>query len=252
MSIFNSDYTQQYDLFYKDKNYQAEADYVAGLIQTFQPESKTILDLGCGTGRHDSCFINMGFSTVGVDSSNEMIQLSTRTHSGHNSPKFVLGDIRHIRLDSIFDVVVSLFHVISYQTTNQDITDTFDTARSHLSPGGLFIFDFWYGPAVLTDLPAVRCREFNADDRTVVRIAEPELLPNNNSVKIAYNIFFKAAGDDKYKRSCETHTMRYFFEPELHDLAHKHGFDIVRFCGWMSNDLPDLSTWYATAVCRAK
>ena len=252
MNIFQSGYAQHYDLFYRDKNYQTEADYVADLIRHHQPGAKTILDLGCGSGRHDSCFAEMGFSAVGVDSSPEMIQLgSSRTQPGDDRLKFVLGDIRQLRLDLTFDAVVSLFHVMSYQTTQQDVSDTFATARVHLPPGGLFVFDFWYGPAVLTDRPMVRCKEYCADELTVVRVAEPELLPNRNLVKIAYSIFLKETGEDRYVRSNETHTMRYFFEPELQEICHGHGFEVVGFRGWMSDRAPDLSTWYATAVCRA-
>ena len=252
MNIFQSGYAQHYDLFYRDKNYQNEADYVADLIRRHRPDSKNILDLGCGSGRHDECFASMGFSAVGVDSSPEMIQLgSSRTQPGDDRLEFVLGDIRQLRLDRDFDAVVSLFHVMSYQTTHKDVSDTFATARAHLPPGGLFVFDFWYGPAVLSDRPMVRCKEICADELTVVRVAEPELLPNRNLVKIAYNIFLKEAAEDRYVRSNETHTMRYFFEPELQEICHGHGFEVVSFCGWMADSAPDLSTWYATAVCRA-
>lgn len=251
MSIFQSGYAQHYDIFYRDKNYKAEADYVADLIRCHRPGSKTILDLGCGSGRHDDCFAEMEFSTVGVDFSSEMIQLGMkRSLHADGKQKFVLGDIRQVRLDSTFDAVVSLFHVMSYQTANQDVNDAFATARSHLSLGGLFIFDFWYGPAVLTDRPVVRCKEFCADGLTVVRVAEPELLHDRNLVRIVYNIFAKEAGEGRYSNSSEIHTMRYFFEPELHELCRGHGFEVVGMHGWMTDRAPDLSTWYATAVCR--
>ena len=252
MNIFQLGYAQHYDLFYRDKNYQAEADYVADLIRLHRPDSKTILDLGCGSGRHDNCFVEMGFSTVGVDISSEMIQHgSSRVRHGDDRLKFVHADIRQVRLDRTFDAVVSLFHVMSYQATHQDVSDTFATARAHLLPGGLFVFDFWYGPAVLTDRPVVRCREFSTDELTVVRVAEPELLPNRNLVKIAYSIFLKETSENRYVRSNETHIMRYFFEPELQEISHGNGFEVVSFRGWMSDGSPDLSTWYATAICRA-
>ena len=43
--VFNA-YAAYYDLLYRDKDYAAEADYVAGLVLQFAPEARTILDLG--------------------------------------------------------------------------------------------------------------------------------------------------------------------------------------------------------------
>jgi SAM-dependent methyltransferase len=249
MNIFQSGYANYYDLFYKDKNYRLEAAYVADLIRRQQPGASSILELGCGSGRHADCFVDSGFSVVGVDISAEMIRLATTRERGADRPTFMVGDIRQIRLDSTFEAVVSLFHVMSYQTSHQDLDEAFATARSHLGSGGLFIFDFWYGPAVLTDRPVVRAREFSGDGLTVVRIAEPTLLPGQNLVQIDYTVFSDDGGQDRYLRSSETHILRYFFEPELQELGRKHGF-AISFLGWMSDRAPDLSTWYATAICR--
>ena len=52
-----------------------------------------------------------------------------------------------------FDAIVFLFHVMSYQVTNKMLNEVFSNVFKHLNDGGLFIFDFWYGPAVLTDPP---------------------------------------------------------------------------------------------------
>ena len=38
---------------------------------------------------------------------------------------------------------------MSYQTSNDDLNATFASARANLKQGGVFIFDCWYGPALL-------------------------------------------------------------------------------------------------------
>ncbi len=68
------DYSKYYNLLYKDKEYSKEVDYVSNLIKKYSPEAKTILDLGCGTGRHDELFIKHGFSVWGVDISEKMLE----------------------------------------------------------------------------------------------------------------------------------------------------------------------------------
>ena len=59
--------------------------------------------------------------------------------------RFTQGDLRTVRLGERADAVISLFHVMSYQTSNADLTAAFATAREHLAEGGVFIFDCWYG-----------------------------------------------------------------------------------------------------------
>ncbi|MDY0130988.1 MAG: methyltransferase domain-containing protein, partial [Methanosarcina vacuolata] len=66
MNVFG-DYSKYYNLLYKDKEYSKEVEYVVNLINKYNPNSKTILDLGCGTGRHDELFAKYGYSVCGID-----------------------------------------------------------------------------------------------------------------------------------------------------------------------------------------
>ena len=50
-SVFSS-YARYYDLLYRDKDYAAEAEYVASLIRKFHPAARSIIELGSGTGIH--------------------------------------------------------------------------------------------------------------------------------------------------------------------------------------------------------
>ena len=53
MSVFGN-YSKYYNLLYKDKDYQGEVDFVAGLVAKHsQGKAKTVLDIGSGTGNHD-------------------------------------------------------------------------------------------------------------------------------------------------------------------------------------------------------
>src|SRR5688572_24944210 len=132
MSVFG-DYSRYYDLLYKDKDYAAEAQYVHDLIERHRPDALSILDLGCGTGRHDFFLSRLGHTVTGVDLSSEMLAVAAREKAAFVGPRppptFVQGDVRSVRLHSSFDVVVSLFHVMSYQTRNQDLLAALTTIR---------------------------------------------------------------------------------------------------------------------------
>jgi SAM-dependent methyltransferase len=265
MSVFGA-YSRYYNLLYKDKDYSGEAEYVAGLIRKHRPGSKSLLDLGCGTGRHDLLLAGMGYEVTGVDLSEEMLavaraqqvsfnsQLSTLNGScstfdnSRSSLNFVHGDIRTIRLERTFDVVISLFHVMSYQVTNADLQAVFATAWALLEPGGIFIFDCWYGPAVITDRPAVRVKRLEDEAITVTRIAEPVMHPNENLVDVNYHILIRDKATGEVEELRETHTMRYLFAPEIKLLCNVSGLRMEQFYEFMGDQSPGFDTWTAIFI----
>lgn len=241
MSVFGS-YSRYYDLLYKDKDYGAEAEYVHALISQHCPGSKTILDLGCGTGRHAQLFANKGYSVTGLDRSEQMLE-TARAASPGSAPEYLEGDLRDARLGRDFDVVVSLFHVMSYQTSNADLRGAFTTVREHLRPGGLFLFDCWYGPAVLTQRPQVRIQRLEDEHVSVTRLAEPTMRPNENLVDVNYHIFIEDKLSQRVDQLSETHTMRYLFVPEVELLFESAGLKLRHACEFMSAKEPSLDTW---------
>ena len=253
MQVFGA-YARYYNLLYKDKDYIGEAKYVSDLITRYQPETQTLLDLGCGTGTHDLLLAGMGYKVTGIDQSEEMLSTANAQLSSHNSLssslRFHQGDIRSVRLDQKFDVVTSLFHVMSYQNSNDDFTAALTTAKAHLNPGGIFIFDFWYGPAVLTDRPVVRTKRLEDEEIAVTRIAEPIMHPNDNCVDVNYQIFFRDKASGQTKELSETHRMRYLFLPELTIFARETGMTIIDMSEWMTGKEPGFDTWNVCCVVR--
>jgi len=245
-----ADYASYYDLLYHDKDYAAEAEYVAGLVRNCRPSTQSILELGSGTGIHASLLAEKGFNVHGIERSREMLArslaLAEKMTPGHGQLAFSPGDIRDIRLNKRFDAVISLFHVISYQTTSEDVTAAFETAKRHLKPGGIFIFDVWYGPAVLTQRPEVRIKRIMDDQNEITRLAEPMLHENENLVDVQYDVFVRDLGTNVVKELKETHLMRYFFKPEIDSLATLSGFTVQNVEEWYSAKPISTSTW---SVC---
>lgn len=247
-TVFN-EYARYYDLLYRDKDYNAEADYVAGLIRRHLPKASSILELGSGTGRHARLLAERGFEVCGIERSAEMlarsqeVAASFQKDSGKDRLSFFLGDIRTARQDRTFDAVISLFHVLSYQTTNADVQAAFETARHHLKPGGVFVFDLWYGPAVLTERPDVRIKRMADEKTAITRLAEPVLMPNENRVDVHYTVFVRNRETQAMAELTETHAMRYFFEPEIALWADKTGFRISGAEEWLSAKPIGPDTW---------
>jgi SAM-dependent methyltransferase len=258
MSVFGA-YADYYDLLYEEKGYEQEAEFVlAQLARAMGGPIASVLDLGCGSGGHMQQFIRAGVRTEGVDLSFTMLQRARRRlgsvagpDASSRSAALHEGDVRDVRLGRTFDAVVALFHVMSYVTSGRDMKAALQTARAHLQPGGLFLFDFWYGPGVLTDPPAVRVKRIVRDGREIVRIAEPTLRSTDNVVEVRYELLDKGRVASSTEPIHEVHTMRYWFWPELQELLTACGFEPVSIRRWMSDEQPDPGAWYAFAVARA-
>jgi SAM-dependent methyltransferase len=251
MKVFDH-YAQYYDLLYSVKEYKAETEYVSSLIEKYGPGSKSLLDLGCGTGSHGFNFANRGFEVTGVDRSSEMIAVAKKKkeQKGITNISFAEGDILSFSLGRQFDVVVSLFHVMNYLTKANDMARGFGNALEHVKPGGLFIFDSWYGPAVLSDLPKVGVRRFENDRIKVTRLAEPALYPNRNAVDVNYEIIVEQKGGGEVAFIKETHAVRYFFLPEIEQLFEDLGIEIIKAEEWLTGKDPGLDTFGVCFVAR--
>ena len=255
MRVFDL-YAACYDLLYRDKDYRAEADYVAELVQQVLPGAADVLELGCGTGGHAVELARRGMRVHGVDLSPAMVEraLARRSAAGGElaaALRFEQGDVRCFRSGRTFDAVISLFHVMSYQSTTPELLAAMATARAHLATGGVFVFDSWYGPAVLTDRPRCVVKEVRDDRVAVVRRTTPALQVNTNLVDVRFDIDVTAIESGEQRRIIEDHRMRYLFMPEVDHLLSASGFELVATRAWMSQTEPDDRSWYACFQARA-
>lgn len=247
-------YGAYYDLFYEDKDYAGEAEYVAALLRGHAPAASALLDLGCGTGGHAEWFAGMGWSVTGIDLSPTMLERAARRRS-ELSPEVAArltyeeGDIRTCRLDARFDAVVSLFHVFSYQTSDEDLRAAFETAAAHLCPGGILVVDFWYGPAVLSERPEVREKRLEDAKVRVLRIAEPTLFPDESRVQVDFTVLVEQRSTGATEEVRESHYLRYLFLTELEELC-APCFQVLETRGWMTSSAPTPETWSVVAVLR--
>ncbi|HCY35690.1 MAG: SAM-dependent methyltransferase [Candidatus Margulisiibacteriota bacterium] len=248
MKVFH-DYARYYNLLYKDKDYYAEVDYVDSLIKKYKPDCRQILDLGCGTGIHAKLLTSKGYRVHGIDQSEQMISLAKKNNAGTCSD-FSKGDIRSLELDNTFDVITALFHVISYQVSNNDLINTFAGISNHLVPEGVFIFDVWYGTAVLTERPESRTKIFEDDLLHITRIANPVIYPNDNIVDVNYEIIALDKSTQESERTFETHRMRYLFKPELEILLRLNNLKILAVEEWLTGKEPGFDTWGVSFVAQ--
>ncbi len=96
-------YSNYYDLLYKDKDYSKEVEFIHSIIRRHAPDATTVLDLGCGTGIHACAFAQEGYRVTGLDRSGEMLEKARERRKqalSHGSGKvdFHQGDVRDFKL----------------------------------------------------------------------------------------------------------------------------------------------------------
>lgn len=251
MAIFE-DYAYYYNAFYQNKDYAAEAKQIDSLFQRYGKEIHKIINFGCGTGRHDLELAKLGYRCEGIDMSPLMIDIARENaEKGKVDIPFSLANVQEYEPHEKYDAVISLFHVMSYQNTNQDIMSAFASARKALDKGGLFLFDVWYGPGVLSDLPCVRVKEAEDNERKLIRIATPVMNDKRNMVSVGYDVLVIDKKTNEVQTLREIHNMRYFFRPELELMLHETGFELIENLDCNTLEETDFHSWTSYFIARA-
>ena len=252
--VFLNDYADLYDLFYGNKDYRAECDYVLGTAKKYSDRSITsILDIGCGTGGHALLWAQDGIDVTGLDRSPTMLSHArVKAEKMKLSTSFLEGDIRGFDLGRRFDAATSMFAVMSYQTRTADVLSALSSVRRHLAPAGLFLFDVWSGPGVISDPPTERVKSFLKGELEILRTVRPVHDVSRNMVEVQYDILC-IQKDRIVKRIREAHQMRYFFPQEMEEFASRSGFELLACEPFMKQaDELHVHDWNAMFVLKAK
>lgn len=246
-------YAQYYDLLYQDKDYLGEAQYIHNILRKYAPKAKRLFDLGCGTGRHAELLSKLGaYEVNGVDQSGQMLAAAYRRAESNQKLHFWQGTLQDFSLGKQADVITALFHVVSYQTTDELVTDAFRNIAKHLAPGGVFLFDCWYGPAVLLQRPELRVKRVENETVKVTRIAEPVMRENENIVEVHYDTFVEDKNGSTITEIREIHVMRYYFVNELRNFLKETGFLLLDTFEFMTDQPLGKDTWGSCFVAQRR
>ena len=135
-------FARVYDMFMDNVPYEEWCDYITGLLKEYGISNGLVLDLGCGTGSMTELLAARGFDMIGVDCSEDMLEiaLEKRMASGRDI-LYLQQDMRDLELYGTVRAVVCLCDSINYLLDVQDLETVFRLVNNSLDPGGIFIFD---------------------------------------------------------------------------------------------------------------
>jgi len=153
---FGEDYLLVYE--HRDTA-EAERD-VAAVVEVLGLEAgDMVLDLCCGSGRHDFPFAKRGLRIVGLDYSAELLAVANESRTGDRYPQFVRGDARKLPFaEGSFDAVVNMFTSFGY-FCDEENCGLLCSMAAMLRHGGGFYIDYLNPSHVLETLVPCTTRE---------------------------------------------------------------------------------------------
>ena len=132
-----------YDTFMDSVPYEEWADYLWKLLREYGIADGLVLELGCGTGSMTELLASKGYDMIGVDNSEDMLELAMekRIESGHDI-LYLLQNMQEFELYGTVRAVVSVCDSVNYVTDEEELTEVFRLVNNYLDPQGVFIFDF--------------------------------------------------------------------------------------------------------------
>lgn len=216
-----------YDRFQLSKDYQSEVDKITEIFEKEGPVN-SVVDLGCGSGRHLELLAEAGCRVVGVDKSPDLVgKARDRLARFGDRASVIEADPFDVALDGPFDAAIMMFSSLGYRVTNEGIRAALTAASEVLRPGGLLLFDTVDGEAVL------RAR-MPSRGLAVIDDAGSQLLCGYfNELTISEQLYrldlrmWRLDGDRVVERADEAHVIRYFLPRELGLLASISGFELI-------------------------
>ncbi|MFC1651044.1 class I SAM-dependent methyltransferase [Candidatus Latescibacterota bacterium] len=144
MEWFENWFGEEYLLVYDHRDIEEaekESEFIIDILNI--KENETVLDLCCGSGRHDFPFARMGCRVVGLDYSMPLLKTACECIPPDcKSPCYIRGDARELPFeDGSMDVVLSLFTSFGYFDDNENEA-LLKSIAGLLKPGGRFYIDY--------------------------------------------------------------------------------------------------------------
>lgn len=153
-------FAQVYDELMDNVPYDEWAEQIIAVLKKYHIEDGILCDLGCGTGNMTTRLSDAGYDMIGIDCSEEMLQIAREKQYLHleereeesqelddglsqmKSIMYLLQDMREFELFGTVRACISVCDSVNYILEEKELLETFRLVNNYLDPKGLFLFDF--------------------------------------------------------------------------------------------------------------
>ncbi len=212
-----------YDELMYDADYKNRTSYLMKLFKKYDKAPTLLLDAACGTGGFSNEFANRGIEVIGVDMSEEMLNIAREYSCDEgNDILYLCQRLEELDLYGTVDGAVCCLDSLNHITDYKSFCKAIARISLFLEPERLFIFDVnteYKHREVLGD------NVFVIDRDSLYCVWANNYIPKNNIVEISLDFFLKQG--DVYTRQSEDFQERAYNMEEIKKALEKAGLEIL-------------------------
>ena len=234
-----------YDDLTQNVEYEKRCDYILSFFEKNGIKSGTVLDLACGTGSMSIPFMKKGYNIIGLDYSEEMLEIaSNRLSEVGNNFSLLKTKMQEFELPEKADACICCLDSINHLNNIDDVQSTFKNVYDSLNKNGLFVFDVntvYKHNEVLAD------NTFVFDEEDYYLVWDNEAV-DDRTVRILLDMFL--FNGESYDRFSEEFEETAYSVEELSNLLNKIGFVDIKIYDELSYDEPKNDSERLYFVCK--
>lgn len=242
-----SGFAKVYDLFMDNIPYGEWTEYVKELLAEEGITDGILLDLGCGTGSVTELLAKAGFDMIGIDNSEEMLDIAMekRYESGLDI-LYLLQDMREFELYGTVKGVVSICDSMNYILDDEDLLDVFKLVHNYLDNNGIFVFDM----NTMYKYQEILADNTFAEDREESSFIWGNYYDEEDEINQYDLTLFVREEDGRYRKYEETHLQRAYEQECVEDLIKESGLELLHVYDAFTKEPPAEDSQRIYYVCR--
>ena len=242
-----SGFAKVYDLFMDNIPYGEWTEYVKELFAEEGITEGILLDLGCGTGSVTEGLARAGFDMIGIDNSEEMLEIAMekREESGLDI-LYLLQDMREFELYGTVKGVVSICDSMNYILEDEDLMEVFRLVHNYLDDEGIFIFDM----NTMYKYEELLADNTFAEDREESSFIWGNYYDEEDEINQYDLALFVKDEDGRYTKYEETHLQRAYRQETIEEMIKESGLELLHVYDAFSKKEPAEDSERIYFVCR--
>lgn len=241
-----------YDLFMKDVPYDEWTKDIQDILSKENITSGLLLELACGTGSMTRRFSKLGYDMIGIDFSEEMLEIAREKSTDEDGILYLCQDMREFELYGTVRAIYCVCDSLNYITEEKELVKVFQLANNYLDERGIFFFDFdtdYYYRDVVGDSTLAQSHEEGSYIWENTYYEEEEI----NEVNLT--LFYPArdtesTGEAFYRKYEETHFRRGYSLEMMMDIVKQAGMEWVNAYDAETKEKPTEQSERIVAVVR--
>lgn len=215
-------FAQVYDKFMDNVEYGKWVEYLTELLIEYGVKDGIVLDLGCGTGNVTQLLSKKGYDMIGIDNSQEMLNIAMEKRGDDTSILYLMQDMREFELYGTVAAIVSICDSLNYITEYEELVDVFKLVQNYLDNDGVFIFDL----NTIKKFETIGDSVIAEDREECSFIWENTYYEDERINEYQLSIFVKSE-DGRFDKYTETHYERAYTLEEVKEALREAGLEFV-------------------------